>query len=274
MGQKIVYIDWNLYSILKNPTLKPHSILKEFLIANRTKIKQVYSPAHLGDLDQTSDHFADKRIQDLKYLSQQTNDFCIVNYFGSADVVFETRNALEFYETNKTDNSTSIIQALDNGRKIITDNYGQIRDEIIRSHFKTEPSEICNFSKEQLNELIKMIKLANSLDEFLKFGLKLRTHSVDKLSQIDVYFTAYTTLDLISFFPDSMLEKGDFENLKNDAFHSAYGSLCDAFITNDNKCFHKSKFLFNYFESKARLIRTCKIKDTSKLSEDLDRIFD
>jgi hypothetical protein len=181
MGQKIVYIDWNLYSILKSPTLEPHKRLKEFLTKNKESVRQIYSPAHLGDLGQTTESHKDKRTDDLNYLSKQTNDFCIVNYFGSSDIVFQKRNPLEFFETNKIDNSDILIQALESGRKLITDNYGQIRDEIIRNHFKTDPSEICNFTKTQLDVLIKMMGLSNSLDEFLKMGLQFRTHSADKI---------------------------------------------------------------------------------------------
>lgn len=273
MKQKTIYIDWNLYSILKNPIIEPHLILKDFLITNSALLRQVYSPAHLGDLAQTSKEYLFKRDEDLKYISEQTKNTCIVNYWGISDIVIENRDATEFFKTNEQDNSDTLTQLLDNARKLITDQYGMIRDKILREHFKTDPSKICNFSEEQLDELIKMMGIAESLEKFLKQGLELRTSSTDIIGYIDYYYTAYTNLDLIGFFPDAMSEKGGFDNLKNDAFHSAYGSLCNAFITNDNKCYHKSKFLFSYFTSKSKLLRTCKIKDMDTFKIELNELL-
>jgi hypothetical protein len=156
----------------------------------------------------------------------------------------------------------------------MTDNYGPIRDNIIKTHFKTDPKSICNFSVSQLDELIKMMGISNSFKEFVEFGLQLRGDtSKNPLTHIDYYMTAYMNLDLIGFFPDSMNENGNFDNLLNDSKHSAYGSICKAFITNDNKCYHKSKLLFNYFGSKSKLIKTCKIKDINELENNLNELI-
>jgi hypothetical protein len=274
MKTKTIYIDWNLYSILKKPVLEPHLLLHSFLTSNKKAIRLVYSPAHLGDLAQTSENFNERRNEDLKYLSEKTNNKCIVGYWGTSDIIIDNRDPLEFFETNEIDNSHPTLEMFDSFRRIFTDQYGMIRDQIVRHHFRVEPSEICNFSKNQLDQLIKMVGVSPSLEEFLKFGLHLRTSPTDVLSYIDFYYTAYINLDLINFFPDSMVEEGEFENLKNDALHSAYGSLCDAFITNDNKCFHKSKFLFNYYKCSTTLIRTCKVKNIALLENQLDSILE
>jgi hypothetical protein len=273
MEKKVIYIDWNLFSILKNPVLKPHVILKDFLLKNIDKIQLVYSDAHLGDLAQNSDSHLDKRIQDLQFISDLTNNICIVKYFGVAKTILEERDPIEFFETIETDNSDYIFRIFENARKTFTDNYGTIRDELIKDHFKNDPKEICNFTVKQLDELVKMMNISPSLDEFLKFGLTFRTSSKDPLDYTDLYYSAYTSLDLLGYFPDSMSEKGRFENLKNDALHSGYGSICDAFITNDNKCFHKSKLLFNYYECPSKLIKTCKVNNLNFLEHDLNEIF-
>ncbi len=266
----LIYIDWNLFSILKKPELKPHVLLDNFLKSNSDKVTLVYSDAHLGDLSKTSDKLNDVRTKDLIYLSDKTKDLSIVNYFGRNYVDVDYRNALEFYETNEFDNTTEPLAQFQVAVKQMTDNYGTIRDDIIRTHFKTDPNNICNFSVSQLDELIKMIGISNSLKEFIEFGLQLRGDTTNNpLTHIDYYTTAYMNLDLIGFFPDSMNENDDFNNLLNDSKHSAYGSLCRAFITNDNKCYHKSKFLFEYFGSKSKLIKTCKIKNVNELENDL-----
>lgn len=261
-AEDLTYIDWNLFSILKEPKLTPHIVLNDFLKRESDKITLVYSDAHLGDLAKTSGDLSSVRTNDLNYLSERTKDLVIVKYFGRDYVDIENRNALEFYEQNVYDNSTAPLEQWQTVVKQMTDNYGPLRDDIIKTHFKLDPKSICNFSVTQLDELIKMIGISGSLKEFVEFGLSLRGDtSTNPLTYIDYYTTAYMNLDLIGFFPDSMNEKGDFSNLLNDAKHSAYGSICKTFITNDNKCYHKSKFLFEYFNSKSKLIKTCKIKN-------------
>jgi len=268
----LIYIDWNLFSILKEPKLETHVLLAEFLKENAEKITIVYSDAHLGDLSKTSNILL--RNNDLEYLSKKTNDLTIVKYFGRDYVDVEKRNAKEFYNTNVYDNSDSMLMQFQIAVKNITDNWGGVRDGIIQTHFKTDPKNICNFSPKQLDELIKMIGLTNSLDEFVQFGLNLRGDTKsNSLTHIDYYMTAYMNLDLIGFYPDAMNEKQGFDNLLNDSKHSAYGSICKAFITNDNKCYLKSKFLFDYYGSKSKLIKTCKVKDISDFQNSLNEII-
>jgi len=271
-SEDLIYVDWNLFSILKNPTLSPHNLLNKFLKSNTDKITLVYSDAHLGDLSKTIDD--NLRTDDLNYLSKKTKDLSIVHYFGRNYIDVENRNPLEFYETNVYDNSTEPLAPFQTIVKQMTDKYGSLRDDIIKTHFKLEPKNICNFSVSQLDELIKMIGISNSLKEFVEFGLQLRGDTTtNPLTYVDYYVTAYMNLDLIGFFPDSMNKKGDFNNLLNDSKHSAYGSICKAFITNDNKCYHKSKFLFEYFKSNSKLIKTCKIKNgISELEKNLNSL--
>ena len=268
--EELTYIDWNLFSILKEPKLNPHIVLDDFLKKESDKITLVYSDAHLGDLEKTSEKLSSTRINDLNYLSEKTNNLVMVKYFGRDYVNVENRNALEFFEQNVFDNATMPVAVV----KQMTDQYGPIRDDIIKTHFKLDPKSICNFSVAQLDELIKMMGISSSLKEFVEFGLSLRGNTrTNPLTYIDYYTTAYMNLDFIGFFPDSMNEKGDFSNLLNDAKHSAYGSICKGFITNDNKCYHKSKFLFEYFKSKSKLIKTCKIKNgTAELEKQLNSL--
>lgn len=271
----IIYIDWNLYSVLKNPKLEPHLILRDFLQEYSGSIELVYSDAHLGDLGKTEENKEAQLSWDLQHLSKLTNDYCIVKYFGRNDVEIDRRNPVEFFNTNRADIQSAILAPFVSFTKQMTDMYGPLRDDIIKVHFKTDPKNICNFSVDQLDELIQRIGISKSLKEFLEMGLSLRGNTKSNpLTKIDYYMTAYMNLDLIGFYPDSMKEKGDFNNLLNDSKHSAYGSLCKAFITNDNKCYLKSKLLFEYFDSQSTLIKTCKLKDKfDNLKESLKNLM-
>lgn len=270
----IIYLDWNLFSILKNPTLEPHLLLNKFLNEHSEKITLVYSDAHLGDLNQTED--TTLRNDDLNYLSNKTNDLAMVHYFGRDYVDVENRNPIEFYESNVFDNSTDFMSVIQPIIKMMTNQYGHIRDDIIKKHFNLDPKSICNFNVSQLDELIKMTGISDCLKDMIEFGLSLRGDtSKNPLSYVDYYVTAYNNLDLINYFPDTMKAEDEFDNLLNDSKHSAYGSMCKAFITNDNKCYHKSKLLFEYFDSSSKLIRTCKLRgDLENLEKDLKSLID
>ena len=271
----ILYIDWNLLSILKSPKLEPHLILNEFILKNREKLLIAYSDAHLGDLSQTSNE-TDYRAQDLAYLSKLTNDLLLVRYFGKEIVELDKRNPIEFFE----DIQDSDARVLQGGFQILLDtfkrNYWKLRNEIITNHFKKEPKEIFNFSIVQLDELIRLTGCCSSLKELIEYGLSFRgDNTSNPLSYIDYYTRAYINLDLIGFCPDDMDEYSGFYNLLIDSKHSAYGSLCKSFITNDNKCYHKSRLLFEYYNSKSKLIKTCKIKQDKieNLKEEFERLI-
>ena len=261
-----------MFYIKKSCTQYPYCA-ENFLSTNSSKINLAYSDAHLGDLAKTSDDVL--RTNDLKYLSKKTNSLTIVHYFGRDYIDVEHRNALEFYEANIFDNASEPLATFQSFVNQVTDKYRTIRDDIIKNYFKTDPKNICNFSVSQLDELIKMMEIGNSLKDLVESGLQLRGNTErNRLTHIDYYMTAYMNLDLIGFFPDSMNENDSFSNLLNDSKHSAYGSICKAFITNDNKCYYKSKLLFEYYGSKSKLIKTCKIKDISELENSLNSIIE
>ncbi len=260
-AKELIYIDWNLLSILREPKLEPHIILADFLDSNREKIKLVYSEAHLDDLAKSNNKNDSLVKTDLNYISGITNNLAVVKYFGRDYVDIEFREPIEFYETNIKDNTSTPLSQWQLIVDQMTSQFGPIRENVIRTHFNTDPKEICNFSISQLDELIKRIGISDSIKGSIEFGLQLRGNtSRNPLTYIDYYMTGYMNLDLIGFFPDSLKGKQSFNNLLNDSKHSAYGSMCKAFITNDNKCYHKSKLQFEYFESDSALIKTCKLK--------------
>ena len=70
--EKLIYIDWNLFSILKNPKQESHIILQDFLDKYKNEIVLVYSDAHLGDLSKTSSDCQKILLEDLQFLSDKT----------------------------------------------------------------------------------------------------------------------------------------------------------------------------------------------------------
>jgi len=267
-NKKLVYLDYNLYSIFKGPTNPEHVLLCEFLKANEDKIQLVYSDAHLDDLSKGK---IPRLIEkDLENISGFTNDFCLVNYWGRKHITLQKRSIKEFYESQKKEQNNGCIGFIKWLTFLGLNKFWQkIRSNQVPKTHREDVSKISNYSVSKINQLVENIGQYNSFDEWVDAQLQTSTISYKNANIIDYYTTAYNTLDLISYYPEKLDKKNKFENLFNDAKHSAYGSQCDAFITNDYKCYLKSKFMFKFTSSKSILIKTVRLKNLDVLKQEL-----
>lgn len=272
-NMKNIYLDWNLYSILKKPEFEVHKVLRDFIVQNRHKMNLFYSDAHINDLRQTSKKKKDKLQKDLAYLSEITENSCFVHYFGRPQVTSEKREPNEFYNSICEEQSEIYLKIASWIVSLFLARYGKMRNYYAKKQLKLDARQISNLSKIELDELIRSTKQYENLEQLFNQGIELRGSNLKNMSFVDYYCSAYTSLDFISYSPDKMKSKGSFENLKNDANHSAYGCLCDSFITNDKKCFLKSKFLFNYYKSNSKLIKTCGVKNIDLFEKQLNEIL-
>lgn len=271
--KKLVYLDYNLYSILKNPTNPEHILLSKFLKSNANKIQLVYSEAHLEDLSKGK---VPKLIEkDLDNISALTSNICLVNYWGREKITQERRNIKEFYESHKKEQNSGCIGIIKWLNFLGLNKFWQwIRRKQMPKTHKEDISKISNYSESKIDQLVSNIGQYISLDEWVDAQLQLSSISYKNTNIIDYYTTAYNTLDLISYYPEKLGKKNKFENIFNDAKHSAYGSQCDAFITNDRKCYLKSKFLFEFVGSRSKLIKTVKVRDLGVLRNQLQSILE
>lgn len=89
----------------------------------------------------------------------------------------------------------------------------------------------------------------------------------------DYYLSTYNQLGLFGFRPDNLNVKNRFNNAIEDGFHSFYGAHSNCFITNDKTLYHRSKVLFELFNIESELIKTFKVKDNSKFSDELENVL-
>ncbi|MDN4165230.1 hypothetical protein QWY31_06945 [Cytophagales bacterium LB-30] len=271
--KKLVYLDYNLFSILKNPRNPEHILLLDFIKANVDKIQLVYSDAHLEDL--SKGNVPELIEEDLKNISRLTNNLSICKYWGESKLQLQYTDINESFRLHKLEQNSGCIGFIKWLNFLgLNNSWPWARNTQVPKAHQIDIRLISNYSISQIDQLVAKIGIYDSLDEWIVSQLQLKGKAYQNDTIFDYYITAYNTLDFISFYPDKLSERNKFENLFNDARHSAYGSQSDVFITNDNNCYLKSKFLFSYIGSKSKLIKTVRVRDLNILSKELNSILD
>lgn len=145
------------------------------------------------------------------------DDLTLKGMFNSVLKLFENLNEKETYKDLK------------NEVKKIEINQGKLTSP------KYDPFKVINDTYSKLNTESPLIK------DYISLG-KNAPLWFDEISQ------AYILLDIHGYYSDAVStkkkKKKTFRNTKNDAFHTAYASCCDVYITQDNKNNSKAKAVF------------------------------
>lgn len=102
--------------------------------------------------------------------------------------------------------------------------------------------------KDPFKELEKVLK------PFLPDGLEqLSEHSQSKGTWFDKLVEAYINIDMAGFKEDKVKidnkgKKNTFKNTTEDAFHSAFASMCDVYVVNDKKAYLKTKEVYKHLQ--------------------------
>lgn len=298
-----VYADWNVMSQMKNDK---HPELSAIL-SNRQKFFNIFSTSHISDLcssSSTTDNQQNSINDDLQYIADLTNSFCVYN--NGKDIVIEQYDPKDLFNQQIEDNkllnlsfdslldeiadSSSLIGALqpliDELKRMPIDNAFQeafnnpsTRDQMnrffpglhddltvqgllnsISQMFKDlNESDTYKELREQVQSglMINRDKMYASNDPFnaiskayTKLGVEPPENKEHKYAPewFNIISDAYIALDMHGFQEDKVkVNKGRKETFKNtteDAFHAAYASTCDFYITNDKKAYRKSKEVF------------------------------
>lgn len=104
MSQIYAYLDWNVIDWLqkiqqlKDPDREAFELIAS-LVEN--DVMQVpYSNAHISDLVRGYKKNPDYTEGDLKFISQVTNNLCIVQYWGEKETVWHYRDVFEFFNAS------------------------------------------------------------------------------------------------------------------------------------------------------------------------------
>ena len=75
----------------------------------------------------------------------------------------------------------------------------------------------------------------------------------------DNYVSTYLNLDMAGFQEDKIEIKNNkrqtFKNTTEDAFHAAFASLCDFYVTNDKKSYRKTNELYKHFNVNTTVLK-------------------
>ncbi|MBK9301270.1 MAG: hypothetical protein IPN14_11855 [Bacteroidetes bacterium] len=108
-------------------------------------------------------------------------------------------------------------------------------------------------SENPIKELEKHLKANEEigLNQFNKKINKLLKNNTE--NWFDNYVHIYTNLDMAGFQEDEIRiennKKQTYKNTTEDAFHAAFASLCDIYITNDKKSYRKTTELYKHFKT-------------------------
>lgn len=124
-----------------------------------------------------------------------------------------------------------------------TEKYNEVRQIVQKiginsSHFNDDKNPF-----KLIEQVYKRAKIEN-FDPNANFkNLKTAPEWFDKIT------SEYLKLDMHGYKSDKIKatnkDKNTFKNITDDAFHSAFASICDYYITNDDRNYKKSKALYN-----------------------------
>jgi|GEM_PF-6726163 hypothetical protein len=98
-----VYLDWNIFSYLKNfkTNKEPYITLNQNILKHKESLLVPYTSAHLTDLITSykqSEKGKEKTLADLKYLEELTNNLCIIYDYKEQKTYPDKYNIMDYFE--------------------------------------------------------------------------------------------------------------------------------------------------------------------------------
>ena len=133
----------------------------------------------------------------------------------------------------------------DDLRKTFQDSLKINRDKIYNSE---NPIDYFEKQLKQINE--------GGLDDFISKTNELRNN---KPNWFDTITNTFINLDMAGFQEDKVKikkrGKQTFKNTTEDSFHSAFASVCDIYILNDNRGYKKTLEVYNHLKINTRIFK-------------------
>lgn len=151
---------------------------------------------------------------------------------------------------------------IDSFLKLLQGMNNEVAYEDLRHLFQ----ELLNINRDKLfdskNPFTELQKHLMPITENGIEGLQHRLNEIrkiDKPNWFDSFTRAYISLDIAGFQEDkieiSKKKKKTFRNTTQDAFHSAYATMCDIFIINDKKGYKKSTELYKHYKLNTKVFK-------------------
>jgi len=267
-----VYLDWNVYSRIKNSDKEFYPELRNILL-NNSKYCFPYSTAHLMDIYESYKKVGWSDIQSHVTSLELSNSLNLKQVFGEKPAFYinDSTNELKSYilerhpsekfgEIEKTNESDYIdyfpetTKFLDEQDKIseITDsiisNFQNFTNSFLRENFKEDYQKGLNINKGKLlNKKTNKIdylnenSIKNGYDSFLSYNDEIIYKINKNPNFIDELTSLFTSIDISGYGQDTTV----LSSTITDSIHCAYASTCDIFIVDDRRTYLKSKEVYN-----------------------------
>jgi len=276
-----LYFDWNAMVRLKN---NQPAGLEDLLLKNKDRFHIYYSPAHIGDIYKgytESQGITQVMESDLAYIKTITNelftfyekpsvksdyrnpsdvfnDRIITEGFGSDFLKKEGLNSLlidQMTSTNDGSSSPTTEEQKTQGVDMTLNIFRNINSSNIYKDMRKDVQLGLEINRDQLyNHPEPIEKLDNYISNllveentFIEYAQRLTSiFSQDDEDWFNPIMTAYVLLDMLGYKEDkiNILKGQTFANLTADSQHTAYGSQCDFYITNDDRNLSKTKAIY------------------------------
>jgi len=281
-----IYLDWNVYSNLKQENFKQ---IRSFLRENKDVLLFPYSPAHFTDFLKSNKFDSENFLTDLETLEE----FCVkhlLRWEGGHGVVPKFGTPKDYYEGEKGKEQPDSLFDIE---KILSDLNESCLElglgkfgELLKLSYQLKPSgvELSSENHDTLNKYFPNINNRSSIWDLMKDvvpfmqqllfegdfykglrrdiemqGLKADSRK-DKLSFFEVFTVSYLFLDMFGYKSDKLPKKTDnMRNIQADGEHSLYAGYCDFFVTSDKNQIHKSKVLYNEFDTATIILEPSEI---------------
>jgi hypothetical protein len=303
-----VYLDWNVMSGMKNNHLPE---LYDIII-NKEKFLLLFSTSHIGDIfNSIKNHSDDEQKivrEDLHFITQLTNDLCLVNdlkkvvlsKYEPGELLNDRIKSVKLFEDFSLDNlfkslegnevmsglinnikntiasiplENAFIEALENPESaaMLEQMFpGLKEDQTMNGFFKSFGKMYHNLNEKEdykdLRNIVQKIGVnsghynedKNPFEVIENAYKKMGIESFDPYKYFDKSKNApewfnnitheYLILDMHGYKADKVKintkEKNTFKNTTEDASHAAFASMCEFYVTYDDKNYQKTKAVY------------------------------
>jgi len=268
----ILYIDWNIFILLK----ENKNLLE---IINPDGYDLVYSPAHIEDLaNSVMKKNIDKYITelDLEFLSNVTQN----REFYPNHEDLDCNNAICLVKENPVDCFNRVIEYYDKTKLAENLNKQVLQNAIEQNYYNYETNKInniftfnifkeifpCLIIKEQFvfdynkNILIhkkQYLYLSNKIRNLKTNNFNINnfnTNFFNLLTIIEIIEMLVDLLDNIGYWKDKIKNSYNSYNRMNDVTHIIYGVFANRFIIADKRMFQRVKAIYNFLDVKSETL--------------------
>ena len=287
-GDKIPFCKSHLADLRKSFSLENENLVKEDLkfLENLSDCYYIDHEHKLGKANLIENEEYKKYFEGIK--AQEERDIKFIAPLENLNYEFEKseieKNPLFFDLVDENDEKIKYSKILEYLNTIPTDfmngtiEYKKFRERIkvVKKYIESNWDNLSSSAKIEYTRYSKFFfdslecESEDELSKIWKENVKNYISSGDSnITDINLMSIAYVMLDFHPLFKNEKINnKNKFTNIVYDANIVYFASGCDIFITEDERCYKKSKFLFKAFNIKTKVYKISEFVNKFNLRAD------